>query len=301
MNMRQPRFTFPGAFHHCVNRGLDGKAILAGNSSKEAFLDMLAEKVLRFRIRLLAYCLMDTHYHLILQNSSGRMSEFFRNLNTQYAALFRKTNGGSGYVFQGRYKSALIGDDAYLRQALLYLWQNPRRAKLVSSGRVYPWSSEVLHQGSDKTVNWLSVSFVEELFGGRLEVRTAINGQLLAELPTRQSVFGEILGEENCLARTLAKFDRRHIPDAVGKRREDDFGFAPVEKVVQEFEQRHGVAIESLDVTTWKGKRLRGELLVLLRDQAGLTYREIIEFAIFSPLKYLSMSQLYRQAKRRGQ
>ncbi len=85
--MRQPRFTYSGAFHHCMNRGIGGEAILAGDKNKTAFLDLMAEKVNHYRMRLFAYAIMDTHYHLILQNASGRMSEFFRNLNTQYASF----------------------------------------------------------------------------------------------------------------------------------------------------------------------------------------------------------------------
>jgi putative transposase len=88
--MRQPRFTYRGAFHHCMNRGHGGEAILAGDERKRIFLDLLGEKAIKYHLRLFAYCLMDNHYHLVLQNASGRMSDFFRNLSTQYAFFSEK-------------------------------------------------------------------------------------------------------------------------------------------------------------------------------------------------------------------
>ena len=111
--MRQPRFTYWGAFHHCMNRGIGGEAILAGEKNKTVFMDLLAEKVIQYHIRLFAYTVMDTHYHLILQNGSGRMSDFFRNLNTHYAAYYRKHKGGKGYVFQSRFSHTIVTLDSF--------------------------------------------------------------------------------------------------------------------------------------------------------------------------------------------
>jgi hypothetical protein len=62
--MRRERLTYPGAFHHCMNRGIGGEAILAGEKNKTAFMDILAKKVVQYRMGLFAYTVMDTHYHL---------------------------------------------------------------------------------------------------------------------------------------------------------------------------------------------------------------------------------------------
>jgi REP element-mobilizing transposase RayT len=93
------------------------------------------------KIKILAYCIMANHYHLILENSSGRMSDFFRQLNGNYGMIYRKLYGEHGYVFQGRYKSTLIQADAYLRIAIRYALLNPVRAGLVTKFDNYIWSS----------------------------------------------------------------------------------------------------------------------------------------------------------------
>jgi REP element-mobilizing transposase RayT len=294
--MRQPRFTYPGAFHHCVNRGHNGEAILAGDKNKEAFLEILAEKVTKYRMRLFAYCLMDNHYHLLLQNASGRMSDFFRNLNTHFAFLFRKNMGGKGYVFQSRFHSTLIEDDAYLKMAIIYVLLNPLRAGVTENSRQYHWSSYRVYE-KNKT-QWLDSDYVLGLFGGRKGLVGAMQAEPQNKLPLLRTPFGPVLGEKDFLGLALEKFERRHRPDAVKKRRRDDYDFDPVEKVIWEFERENGMKVDDLETGHYAGKRMRSELLVRLRDLAGLTYKEISEFSIFASLQYGSLRQLYLNARK---
>jgi len=277
-----------------MNRGHNGEAILASDKSKEAFLEILAEKVTKYRMRLFAYCLMDNHYHLVLQNASGRMSDFFRNLNTHYAFHYRKRMGGKGYVFQSRFHSTIIADDDYLKMAVIYVLLNPLRAGVTEDSRKYHWSSYRAY-GKNKT-QWLDADYVLGLFGGQKGLVDAMQTEPQNKLPLLRTPFGPVLGENDFLRRALEKFERRHKPDAVKKRRRDDYDFDPVEKVIWEFEREHGVKIDDLETGHYPGKRMRSELLVRLRDLAGLTYREISEFSIFASLQYGSLRQLYLNA-----
>jgi REP element-mobilizing transposase RayT len=295
-SMRQPRLTYPGAYHHVTNRGIEGRSIFAGGEAKRFFVGLLREKSLKFRVRLFAYCIMDSHYHLVLQNASGRMSAFFRNLNSQFGFYFRKQNGGTGYVFQGRFHSTIIEDDSYLIRAILYVLNNPVRAALVDDFRDYKWSS-----GNKYFVNeaseWLDVRFVEQLFGHARTIRNALNESVQSELGEECTRFGGVLGADGFQARALQLYERRNHPDAVKRRRNDDYSFDPIEKVYWEFEKKNGLKVDDIDVTRWQGKRLRGELIVRLRDQGGLTFREIAELPIFSDLQYRSLPHLYWKAK----
>ena len=71
--------TYEGAFHHGMNRGINGEDILEGNQNKAFFLDFLEEAVLKYKIRILAYCVIDNH--IILQNRSGKLFDFFWHLD----------------------------------------------------------------------------------------------------------------------------------------------------------------------------------------------------------------------------
>jgi hypothetical protein len=82
------------------------------------------------------------------------------------------------------------------------------------------------------------------------------------------------------------------------KRLNDRF-FEPVEKIIWEFEHQIGYKIEDIPIETWAGKRLRGELLVRLKDLGGLRYSEIGKLAPFDGYRQTSMAKLYRDTKRR--
>ena len=153
-----------------------------------------------------------------MQNSSGRMSDFFRNLNTHYASGYRKSTGGKGYVFQSRFRSTIIEDDSYLKMAIIYVLQNPLRAGLVDHYDDYCWSSGSQYV-QKKKLAWLDADYVLELFGGRKGLADAMRSDQRESLPLLHTQFGPVLGEDAFLSRALAEFDRRHQPDAVKKRR----------------------------------------------------------------------------------
>ena len=69
--MKRIRITYPGAYHHVMNRGYDGNEIFVGDRYKSQFLDYLEHASHKMKIRLFAYCVMDNHYHLVLENASG--------------------------------------------------------------------------------------------------------------------------------------------------------------------------------------------------------------------------------------
>jgi REP element-mobilizing transposase RayT len=290
--------TYPGAFHHATNRGINGEGIFASDSDKSCFLELLGNKAKLNGIRVFAYCLMDNHYHLLLENSSGRLSQFFKQLNGHYGLHYRQKTGSKGYVFQSRFYSSLIQDEAYLTLAIRYVLLNPVKAGLVASAISYPWSSARLYFNGSKN-SWLASDFVEGLFGTRQNLVDALHEASDAHLPVVKTRLGPIVGNEDFLEGALDKFERRKVVADEKRMRGDDRFLEPEEKVIQEFESKHKVKIESIDRSTYAGKRLRGELLVWLHDLAGLKYPQIAELPLFFDLKFQSLGHLYKNAKRR--
>src|SRR4030042_1581932 len=123
--MRRARITYEGAFHHVMNRGIEGLAIFSEDYLKEKFIEFLSDKQEKLKIHLFAYCVMDNHYHLVLENTGGRMGNFMKQLNGQFGTFYRKQVKGRGYVFQNRFKSILIQDTTYLQMAVAYVLRNP--------------------------------------------------------------------------------------------------------------------------------------------------------------------------------
>ena len=153
--MRLSRRTFQGAFHHAMNRGYEGRPLFWDDADRIYFLDLLQKIQELTRLRILTWCLMDNHYHMVLQDNNGKMSRFFKMLNGQYAGYFRQRYGGRGYVFQDRFKSMLIQDDAYLMVAIGYVLNNPVRAGIVKDFAEYQWSSGKIYfsKQEQKTVD----------------------------------------------------------------------------------------------------------------------------------------------------
>jgi len=227
------------------------------------------------------------------------MPDFFKRLNGQYATWYRRSRGGRGYVFQDRYKSYLIQNDSYLQAVIGYLLTNPVRAGRVENFLDYPWSSATCYfrPGS---CDWMDAHFVEELYSSFAAFCQQVNQGIDRELPVVKTRVGEIIGDERFTDKALRKFDRRRSQARVGERKRiDEYHFDPVDKVLQEFRNMYHVDADALDTTTHEGKRLRGNLLVLLKDKAGLTYSEIITLPIFSDVKLQSLGKLYRDARNR--
>ncbi len=296
--MRLPRLTYPGAFHHVTSRGINGEKILADDEDKRRFLELLAKNSKLSGIRIFAFCLMDNHYHLVVENRSGRLSHFLRQLNGQFGMHYRKKTASQGYVFQNRFYSSLIQDEGYLTLAVRYVLLNPVKAGLTAAAMDYPWSSAGVYFSRTGS-KWLATDVVEELFKSRQGLAAALHDPADAALPIVRTRFGPVIGSDDFPEKAATKFDRRRTPaDAKRKRAEDRF-FEPAEKVVHEFETKHKISLKQIDCSSHVGKRMRGELLVWLHDLAGLKYSEIGEIPFFFDLKYQSLGHLYRNAKKR--
>jgi len=295
--MRRARVTYQGAYHHVMNRGYDGKPIFKDKSDKENFLTFLKTYSERLNIRVFSYCIMNNHYHLILENSSGRLSDFLRQLNGNFGSSFRAKHGGKGYVFQGRSISTLIQNDSYLLSAIAYGLNNPVRARLVKKFLEYEWSSASHYFNNSKLTDIFDISYVEDLFGNKNNLIDAVNKSNIESLPVIGTKLGKIIGNKDFVSTAMEKFDRRNDIESMEGKRVNDFHFDPVEKIYMEFEKKYKIKIEKIDTTTYSGKRLRGELLFNLRDKGGLKYTEIKKMDLFSDLKLHSLGQLYKNAK----
>jgi len=97
------------------------------------------------------------------------------------------------------------------------------------------------------------------------------------------------------------KFDRLQRPTelSIGSKRQDELYYEPMEKVIQEFQTRNDIDIYAIDTRSRKGQRLRGELLVNLKEGAGLSYKEIAGIEIFKNLKFSTLRSMYRNMKRK--
>lgn len=143
---RLPRAIDDGLIYHALNRGNNRAAVFADDDDHLAFLQALATTRQRYPLRLLGYCLMTNHFHLLLRPEPGQsISRILQSLTVAHTWRYHKRHHTSGHVWQGRFKSPVIQDDGHLLVVLRYIEANPLRAKMVIDPAEYRWSSYQRH------------------------------------------------------------------------------------------------------------------------------------------------------------
>lgn len=169
---RRPRDTAEGLFHvttHAVrevplyHRALD----------RMHFLRELARALARTDVLCVGYCLMTTHYHLLLNVGDGALPRVMHSLNFRYAAWLNATYAFRGHVTAARYWSRRISDDADLRGAYRYVMRNPVRAGITATAAEWEWSSFAGTLGIADARDFVDASSVIDAFDGTWEERTA--------------------------------------------------------------------------------------------------------------------------------
>ena len=135
------RIEFEGALYHVVSRGNERRDIFFNDDDRRLFLDTLGEMARRFEMELFAYVLMNNHYHLLLSTRRANLSRAMQWFGVTYTNRFNAINSRIGHLFQGRFKSMLVQNDAYLMRLSLYIHRNPLRAGIVNRLADYRWSS----------------------------------------------------------------------------------------------------------------------------------------------------------------
>lgn len=130
--------------YHVLNRANARKRIFARDADYEAFRCILVEAVHRTDMRLLAYCLMPNHWHLVVfPRADGDLTRCVGWLTLTHAQRWHahRRNAGSGHLYQGRFKSFPVQRDEHFLTLCRYVERNPLRARLVRRAENWPWSS----------------------------------------------------------------------------------------------------------------------------------------------------------------
>ena len=162
---RPLRLEFSGAVYHLTARGDRREPIFADEADRFLFLELLGKEIRQQGWILYAYCLMDNHYHLLLETPEPTLVRGMRRLNGVYTQAFNRRHQQVGHLLQGRYKAILVDKDSYLMELCRYIVLNPVRAKMVAAVKDWPWSSYLATVCSAPCPEWLSADRVLGLFG----------------------------------------------------------------------------------------------------------------------------------------
>jgi putative transposase len=139
---RLPRPSGKGLVFHALNRGNNRAPVFSDDQDFQAFLQALAQTQARYPFRLLGYCLMTDHFHLLLRTAAEPpIGRILQSLTVAHTWQYHRRRRSSGHVWQGRFKSPLIQNGAHLLMVLRYIEANPLRAAIVAHPGDYRWSS----------------------------------------------------------------------------------------------------------------------------------------------------------------
>jgi len=138
---RNPRQHSVADIYHVYLRGSGRQLIYEDDQDRHTFLHILTLALSETGAQLYAYALMGNHYHLIVGTGFDRLPDFAYRLNGTYATLFNDRHGRQGHLFESRYKSQPINDDAYFLEAIRYVHRNPVAARMAPTCADYTWSS----------------------------------------------------------------------------------------------------------------------------------------------------------------
>ena len=162
---RPLRIEFSGALYHLTSRGNDRQPIYLHDDDRISFLELLEHTCDRYAWLCHAYCLMDNHYHLLVETRQPTLSKGMKFLNGKYAQDFNKRHNHSGHVFQGRFKGILVDSDAYLLEVARYIVLNPVRARMLHTPDEWPWSSYRATAAMSPAHKCLTTDWVLSVFG----------------------------------------------------------------------------------------------------------------------------------------
>ena len=178
---RKKREWYPGAIYHITTRGNHKSDIFRDAGDYLMYMRFLQESIECFKCKLICYCLMTNHVHLIVETSDITISELMKKLNFLYSKNFNLKYDLVGHLFQGRYFSELIQTDSYLLEASRYLHLNPVKTKIVEHPEGYKWSSYRMYIGTMKE-HLISSSKILSYFGDedREKYREFVEGDMVS-------------------------------------------------------------------------------------------------------------------------
>jgi len=271
---RPLRLEFAGALYHVTSRGDHQDAIYLTDDDRSAYLEILGDVCERYNWIVHAYCLMDNHYHILIETPDSNLSKGMRQLNGVYTQYFNRTHKRVGHVYQGRYKAIIVQKEAYLLEVARYIVLNPVRARMVRTAIDWPWSSYRATAGQVDPPIWLDCQWIIAHFSKRKTTAIDRYRQFVIEGKNQPSIWERLrnqifIGNEDYIEKIQRKIEKdidiSEIPSS--QRR-------PIPKSIEHYAKKY---------------KDRDQAIVAVYKSGGYSMKEI---AIYFELHYSSVSRI---------
>ncbi len=216
---RGARVVLPGVPYHITHRGNNRQAVFFAEEDRHAYLAFLRKCARAQRLKVLAYCLMPNHVHLVaIPEREGSLAKGVGYTHLRYAQAFNWRHERSGHVWENRYYSCAL-DERHLVAALAYVERNPVRAGLVVAAPEYEWSSAGAHVGQHDGSGLLDIAAWRSdwTVEGWLEMLSAAQDEAQVEALRQGTRAGRPVGSEAFLTGLEHRLGRRLRPLSRGR------------------------------------------------------------------------------------
>jgi REP-associated tyrosine transposase len=192
---RPLRIEYPGAVYHVTSRGNEKKVIFKDDQDRRMILALLHRTNTRYHWICHAYCLMDNHYHLVIETPEGNLSLGMRQLNGVYTQWFNQRHDRVGHLFQGRYKAILIQKETHLLEVCRYVVLNPVRAHTIDGPEDWPWSSYRATAGQEHPHPCLTINWVLDQFSSKRDEAEQEYGRFVQQGINQKTIWSAVKGQ----------------------------------------------------------------------------------------------------------
>jgi len=217
---RPLRLEYPGALYHVTSRGNGRADIFLCNDDREIFIRLLRDEINQQGWVCYAWCLMDNHYHFLIETPEANLCRGMQRLNGRYTQGFNRRHSRVGHVFQGRYKAVLVEKEAHLLELCRYIVLNPVRAGMVEDVSQWQWSSYQQTLSGNRGMQWIAANYILELFSTRSDLAIEQYRNFVAEGVGMEGPWNKLrgqiyLGDKDFLSRNEAMLSERTVDEAI--------------------------------------------------------------------------------------
>jgi len=274
---RPLRIQFPGAMYHIMSRGIGKMTIFHTDHDWNKFISFMERVITRYNWTCHAYCLMGTHYHILLETPDANMVPGMKQLNQFYSQYYNWKYRRVGPVLQGRYKAYLVQKDEKFLDNSRYIVNNPVEANMVQHLSEWPNSSFKATRGLCKTPSFLHTDFLLSHFSSSSKKAKRMYEEFVLagigmESPLKEAKNQIFLGSDSFVKETM-----KHVDDA-----DKLVGIPKVQKLAER------PSLEDLFKSNGQpSKRIRNLRIKEAYEGHGYTLRQIGEYLQLNP-DYLS-------------
>ncbi|MBN1901643.1 transposase [Candidatus Sumerlaeota bacterium] len=283
---RQRRINLPSCLYHVICRSNPGCCLFLKDADRRHFLKSLEKYSELFQFKIHAFCLMDTHVHLLAESAAANLSEFMRRLILSHTVWFHQRHDTHGHLFSGRFKSLVVDKEAYLLALTRYIHLNPVESGIVKKAEDYPWSSLCFYAAPHIAPPFLYTRETLLWFGGNPQEYLRYIREGLDEGTKPNILKQRYIGAEHFAKRINAMQEAKMgiDPGTMEKeKREQIYAETRLKMMCQKL----GCKVEFFKAKRKKDKKYLYALVVLvylLRENTEWSYRKIAEFTGISTI-----------------